>query len=151
MLKEQEMSLEPEIIANVKQAVPFFRVADMDASYRFYVDGLAFTMTKHWIVDNMLRWCWLEIGDAAIMLQDMQREDGVVVKPEGKLGEGVSISFQCLDALAIYRDALARGIQATRPFVGNGMWVTTVIDPDGYVLEFESFTDAPEESEYTES
>jgi hypothetical protein len=30
------------------------------------------------------------------------------------------------------------------------MWVTTVKDPDGYTLDFESPTDAPEESEYSE-
>ena len=29
----------------MKQAVPFFGVTDIDASLRFYVDGLGFTMT----------------------------------------------------------------------------------------------------------
>ena len=61
-------------------------------------------------------------------------------------GEGISICFQCRDALAIYRDLVARGLAAQRPFVGNGMWVTIVVDPDGYKLDFESPTDAPEES-----
>jgi len=32
---------------NVKQAVPFFGVTNMEASLRFYVDGLGFKM-KHW-------------------------------------------------------------------------------------------------------
>jgi catechol 2,3-dioxygenase-like lactoylglutathione lyase family enzyme len=31
--------------SNVEQAVPFFMVSDMDASLRFYVDGLGFEMT----------------------------------------------------------------------------------------------------------
>ena len=53
------------------------------------------------------------------------------------------------DALAIYREITSRGIAAKRPFVGNAMWVTSVADPDGYRLDFESPTDAPEESEYT--
>ena len=43
-----------------------------------------------------------------------------------------------------------RGVDAKRPFVGNGMWVTSMRDPDGYRLEFESVTDAPEESELDE-
>jgi len=38
-------------------------------------------------------------------------------------------------------------IQASRPFVGNGMWVTSISDPDGYRIDFESYTDAPEDSE----
>ncbi|MGH7426842.1 MAG: hypothetical protein ACREJ4_00475 [Candidatus Methylomirabilaceae bacterium] len=41
-----------------------------------------------------------------------------------------------------------RGIAAKRPFVGNHMWVTSLKDPDGYDLHFESPTDAPEEMEY---
>ncbi len=65
-----------------------------------------------------------------------------------KHGVGVSVCFQCRDALAIYREIRARGIEAKRPFVGNSMWVTAVTDPDGYKLDFESFTDAPEESVY---
>ena len=69
--------------------------------------------------------------------------------PKGRLGEGVSICFICEDALAIYREVESRGIHSERkPFVGNRMWVTSLSDPDGYKLFFESPTDAPEESEY---
>ena len=50
----------------------------------------------------------------------------------------------CADATAIYRELIARGIAAQRPFVGNGLWVTSVSDPDGYRLDFESPTDLPE-------
>jgi hypothetical protein len=72
-------------------------------------------------------------------------------KPEGKLGLGVTICFQCKDALTLYREFIARGIEAQRPFVGNGLWVTAVQDPDGYKLEFASPTDAPEESVFSEA
>jgi len=54
----------------------------------------------------------------------------------------------CTDALAIYRDLVSRGIPAARPFVGNGLWVTSITDPDGYRLDFESPTEAPEETVY---
>ena len=55
----------------------------------------------------------------------------------------------CADALAIYHDLISRGLSATRPFVGNGLWVTSVTDPDGYRLDFESPTDVPEETVYS--
>jgi lactoylglutathione lyase len=64
---------------------------------------------------------------------------------------GVSICFICEDALAIYREFTSRGIQASRPFVGNGMWVTSLSDPDGYQIIFESLTDLPEETEYDQT
>ena len=38
--------------ANVKQAVPFFGVTDMESSLRFYVDGLGFAIKHHWIPDR---------------------------------------------------------------------------------------------------
>jgi lactoylglutathione lyase len=136
-------------VPNIKQAVPFFAVANIEESVRFYVDDLGCEMTKHWKVDGKLRWCWLQLGEAAIMLQEIRKEGHGVWVPEGKLGLGVTISFQCEDALAIYHQANARGLQASKPFVGNGMWVTALTDPDGYRLEFESLTDAPEETEYS--
>jgi hypothetical protein len=54
----------------------------------------------------------------------------------------------CDDALAIYHDITARGVEAQRPFVGNEMWVVGVTDPDGYRLFFESRTDVAEETVY---
>jgi lactoylglutathione lyase len=136
--------------ANVRQAVPFFRVSDIEASVRYYVDGLGFAMTKQWIDDGKLRWCWLEHGGAALMLQEFRTEGGDSWKPSGKVGEGVTICFICEDALAIYRAVIAKGIPASRPFVGNGMWVTSLTDPDGYQLDFESLTDVPEETQLAE-
>jgi lactoylglutathione lyase len=136
---------------NVKQAVPFFMVSDIEASVRYYVEGLGFEMTKKWTPEGRLRWCWLQLGDAAMMLQEYWKEGHHANIPEGKLGEGVTICFICEDALAIYHELRSRGIQTSQPFVGNGMWVTSVSDPDGYRLEFESYTDAPEDTVYSES
>lgn len=88
---------------NVKQAAPFFGVTNMEASLRFYVDGLGFKMKNYWIPDRAedhpdgrIRWCWLELGE---------------------------------DALALYREFKSRGIQTRgRPSVGNRSWVRWVLD-----------------------
>lgn len=132
--------------SNVKQAVPFFAISNMENSLHFYVYGLGFEMTHKWIDEGAVRWCWLQRGGAALMLQTFQRDDGASWSPEGKLGLGVSIMFLCEDALAIYHEAIKRGLEASRPFVSNGMWRTSLLDPDGYRIEFESYTDAPEET-----
>lgn len=140
------MSSEP----NVQQSVPFFAVSNMEASLRFYVDGLGFEMTQKWIDEGKLRWCWLQHGSAALMLQEFRTEGHDSWVPECKVGEGVSINFICQDALAIYHEVSARGVEADRPFVGNHMWVVGLSDPDGYRLFFESDTDVPEETVYSE-
>ncbi len=135
---------------NVKQAVPFFAVSNIEQSLRYYTDGLGFEMKNKWIDEGKLRWCWLQLGGAALMLQEFRKEGHDSWTPNGKVGEGVTICFQCEDALAIYREVTSRGIEASRPFVGNGMWVTSLRDPDGYRIEFESLTDVPEETVYEE-
>jgi len=142
------MRLEKKTESNVKQAVPLFSVSNIEESVRYYVDGLGFEMTKKWIDEGKLRWCWLQHGDAALMLQEFSKEGHDSWVPEGKVGEGVSIYFICEDALAIYREVRSRGIQASKPFVGNGMWVTSLSDPDGYKIEFESYTDVTEGTEF---
>ncbi len=124
---------------NVKQAVPFFHVTDMERALRFYCDGLGAVRTKEWAPEGRIRWCWLELGEAALMLQTCLPE---------RVQAGATVCFQCSDALALYHAFLERGVEATRPFVGNGLWVTTVTDPDGYRLEFESPTDVEEETVY---
>lgn len=150
---------------NVKQAVPFFGITNMEASLKFYIDGLGFKM-KHWWIpdraednpDGRIRWCWLELGEAAVMLQEFRKEgehniylEGRITAIPEKLGVGVSINFQCHDSLALYHEFKSRGIQiAKKPFVGNGLWCVNVTDPDGYKLWFNSPTDIPEETELAE-
>ena len=145
------MPAEAAIGSNVKQAVPFFNVTDIEASLRFYVDGLGGVLTNQWVPEGRVRWCWVRLGDAALMLQEYWRDGRPAGAPNGPLGQGVSICFMCADATAIYRELIARGVAAQRPFVGNGQWVTSVSDPDGYRLDFESPTDVPEDTLYPDA
>jgi hypothetical protein len=64
---------------HVEQAVPFFMVSNVEASSRWYIDRLGFTMKLSWHPEGKLEWCWLEIGDASLMLQEYH------TPPEGKL------------------------------------------------------------------
>ena len=126
---------------NVQQVVPFFTVSDMRASLKFYVDGLGFNIAHKWEPDGNLRWCSLVLGSASIMLQQRRVADAPPAKP----GEGVIAHFICRDALAVYRDLSARGVNAPQePFVSNSMWFFMLNDPDGYRIAFESHTNVRE-------
>ena len=133
---------------NVISVVPFFAVSNIAESVRFYVDGLGFKMTKQWIDGDRLRWCWLECGGAALMLQEFKKTE--VSVPSIGPG-GATVYVICADALAIYHETKTRGLKERRPFVGNGMRVTELVDPDGYRIAFESPTDEPEKSVWQES
>jgi lactoylglutathione lyase len=144
------MAANVQVGANLTQVVPFLGVTDMERSVRFYMDGLGFTMKHQWTSEGKLRWYWLTRGSASLMLQEFVKEGHGGLRPEGKLGQGVSLCFQCEDAVVLYREFRSRGIESEEPFVGNSMWVTVVSDPDGYKLDFESVTDIPEETRLSE-
>ena len=139
-------------IANVRiqQLVPLLMVQDMERSLAFYATGLGFEIKDTWKPEGKIRWCWLEQGGAALMLQEWGAADPRRTELLGKVGAGVGFNFQCTDAISFYKSVKERGIGVQRPFVGNNMWVASLDDPDGYSLHFESPTDAPEESEYQE-
>ena len=83
------MPTETKVEANVRQAVPFFGVSNMEASLSFYIDGLGFEMTKKWTPDGdgRVRWCWLQLGEAALMLQEFKKDHHPNSgRPDGKLG-----------------------------------------------------------------
>jgi lactoylglutathione lyase len=80
-------------------------------------DGLGFKM-KHWWIpdqadgqddykpDGRIRWCWLQLGEAAIMLLEFLPER----HPKEARGTGINVCFQCEDALALYREFRSREI-----------------------------------------
>lgn len=133
---------------NVKQAVPFFMVLNLARSLAFYRDRLGFVLKNQWVVKGEMLWCWIELGAAALMLQEMRHPDphSDAWQEQAQTGIGVTICFQCEDALALYRSFRVQGVEMKTPFVGNSMWVVGLTDPDGYRLSFESPTDAPEET-----
>ena len=96
------MPTDPARAPNVKQAVPFFMVTDIEASLRFYVDGLGFAVTNEWRPEKAggrVQWCWLQLGGAAMMLQEYWLGRSPGGAPEGSLGQGVSVCFMCADAI----------------------------------------------------
>ncbi len=131
----------------VTMAVPFFMVADMETSLRFYIDGLGFELKNTWTPRGRIEWCWLQIGTAAIMLQEHAKDGPHATE---KKGGSISTCFQCKDAIGLYHSFREKGIEAREPFVGNNLWVTIVKDPDGFTLDFESETDVPEETKYAD-
>jgi uncharacterized glyoxalase superfamily protein PhnB len=132
--------------SNVKQAVPFFMVVNITNSLNFYVQALGFELKNKWEPGGKIEWCWLELGNTSIMLQEYRNNI-----PVDKRGEGVSVCFMCEDALTIYKQILSSGLStSSEPFVGNNLWVVGLKDPDGYNIYFESPTDLPEETTYSE-
>lgn len=141
------MDLDTVPFHNVTSVVPLLMVTDMERTLAFYVDGLGFTIQNRWTPEGRLRWCWMSLGGAALMVQEAVKRSGDEIPTRSILGEGAALYFQCSDALAIYRQAAAREIHTLRePQVGNFAWEVFYVDPDGYKINFSSPTDLPEET-----
>lgn len=130
---------------NLWEAVPFFIVSNMENSLQFYCDGLGFSIVLDWTPRGPIEWCRIERDGVALMLQQPRKEGAPTPK-----GFAISICFTCEDALALYHEFTGKGLTVSEPFVGNNMWDICLKDPDGFVLHFESSTDVPEETTYTE-
>lgn len=128
----------------VKEVVPFLRVSSMERSIRFYIDGLGFAFRHKWEPDGQLRWCWLTLGGASLMLQEFPKAS------PANAGEGITLNFTCDDAIALYNDYRSRNLNPSEPEVGNGLWVTEVVDPDGFKLFFNSPTNVAEETKLSD-
>jgi catechol 2,3-dioxygenase-like lactoylglutathione lyase family enzyme len=129
---------------NVKEVVPFLHVSSMERSIRFYIDGLGFAFRHKWETEGKLRWCWLTLGGASLMLQEFAKASPL------NAGSGITLNFTCEDAIALYHLYQSRGLNPSEPEVGNGLWVTEVVDPDGYKLFFNSSTDVAEDTKLSE-
>lgn len=132
---------------NIKQTTPFFMVSDIQRSLQFYVNGLGFRIQNTWEPNGKLTWCWLQRDSASIMLQEYKQTDP---RAKESKGLGVAICFQCVDALALYEEFKKNGLTPKEPFVGNNMWDVALTDPDKYNIHFESPTDVPEETKYSD-
>ena len=64
----------------ITETVPLFDVADVDKSIAFYVDGLGFELQDKWVEDDVLKWCRVEHGDSALMLQKSPRRTSIVAE-----------------------------------------------------------------------
>jgi len=64
------------------------------------------------VVDGKIRWCWLELGRAGIMLQEY---GPTLHSPNAKQARASLSASNAATALAIYRDALSRALEPSVP------------------------------------
>jgi lactoylglutathione lyase len=146
------MSISSTVLSdsNIVYTIPFLAVSDMEASLNFYVNALGFEIVDSWTPRGKIEWCALKREGARLMLQEPVKDGVHKGFPREKVGVGVSIFFICRDALIIYDEVKDKGLKLSEPFVGNSMWVVSIRDPDDYSIEFESETDVPEHTLYSD-
>lgn len=124
----------------VHEVAPLIIVEDIERSVAFYCGGLGFACTERWAPEGKLKWCRLERGGAALMVQQACDEDGPA---EGR-GRGVYFYFLCADADAARAAFAANGLEPEPAHTAfYGMRQVYMTDPDGYALCFQSAVPPP--------
>ena len=116
-------------VPNVKQAVPFFMVTDIDASLRFYVDGLGFAVQ------------WTHQFEPTFPVFAELSRDGVALfltEHTGDCKPGGACYIIVDDVDALYREITGRGVKPAEapedaPWGAREM---LVVDPDDNRLRF---------------
>ncbi len=120
----------------VHEIVPLFYVQEMSRSIHFYCDQLGMTRTMSWEPDGRLKWCRLELGGAAMMLQ---LAEGEIAGNSANWGQGTVFFLNCDDVDSLCSKFIDNGLQL--PEIGvafYGMKQLELVDPDGYQLCFQS-------------
>ena len=137
-----------EDTSNVRQAVPFFRHHRHRGLNTLLRRRPGFKLKQQWAPAGRIRWCWLEHGDAALMLQEHWKDGRPAVRRR-PLGQGSRFASCSADAIASITRRSRCGSRR-RGRSSAKLWVTPLTDPDGYHLDFESPTDVPEDTVYTD-
>jgi catechol 2,3-dioxygenase-like lactoylglutathione lyase family enzyme len=128
----------------IASLVPELDVTDLDASLRFYVQVLGFSVC--WARAEE-RFAFLQREDAQLMLEEAAGPGrrftlAVLERPYGR---GVNFQIACSDVDALHAAVLRAGHTACIPLEDRGYRVGTttaqvrqfvVADPDGYLLRF---------------
>jgi catechol 2,3-dioxygenase-like lactoylglutathione lyase family enzyme len=121
---------DPESL-RLRSLSPSLTVDDLEASVRFYTDGLGFTVHERWEEDGKLLGVMLVAGDCYIGLS----QDDFSKGRDRAKGIGFRIwadTAQDLDAIAARLDE--HGIEHDGPKEQWEMTVLSVTEPDGYHL-----------------
>jgi len=135
--------------SQVTRLTPLLFVRDIRCSLAFYVGGLGFAVASEWTSpEGDDHWRLLKRGEVGLMLHQTPVTGPDARIPADDPGEGIDFCVMCSDAIAVYHEALTRGIELEPPSVANGHWITGAIDPDGFAINFQSPTDQPEDTVY---
>ena len=111
-------------MAGIENVIPILRVEDLEASRRYYIHNLGFTLD------------WDHAGE----MISVSRDHKAIMLCESEQGQaGTWLWIGCSDADALFAEFSAKGARIRTPPRNFGWaYEFTVEDPDGHVLRFGS-------------
>ncbi|MCW5620422.1 MAG: VOC family protein [Burkholderiales bacterium] len=113
--------------------VPSLGVSDIERSLDFYRTFFGFEVLDSYDEDGRMAWCWLRVGAAELMLQQLSADQQIRLNPA--IGQSWVVYLRVDDPDAVHARLRQGGFPASE--IGETEYDTReffVSDPDGYEL-----------------
>jgi uncharacterized glyoxalase superfamily protein PhnB len=113
--------------------VPSLGVSDIDRSISFYRQFFGFHIIDSYEMEGHLAWCWMRVGEANLMLQQLSAEQQIRLDPA--IGQSWLMYVRPNDLKALHSRLSEAGFPVTEiAETSYGASEFFVSDPDGYEL-----------------
>lgn len=113
--------------------VPSLGVSDIERSIGFYRTFLGFEVADSYEQDGRIAWCWLRVGGAELMLQQLSADQQLRLDPA--IGQSWVIYLRVEDIALLHAKLKRGGFPVSEiTLTSYGARECFVPDPDGYEL-----------------
>jgi catechol 2,3-dioxygenase-like lactoylglutathione lyase family enzyme len=119
--------------ALVTKLVPSLGVSDIERSVGFYRRFFGFRVIDSYEEEGRMVWCWLRVGEANLMLQQLSADQQITLNPA--IGQSWVIYLRPTDLPALHAELGQAGFPVSEiSQTSYGATEFFVSDPDGYEL-----------------
>jgi uncharacterized glyoxalase superfamily protein PhnB len=119
--------------AATSKLIPSLGVSDIDRSVSFYRQFFGFRVIDSYEAEGHMAWCWLQVGDANLMLQQLSADQQITLNPA--IGQSWVMYIRPSDLAGLHERLSKAGFPvsaiAQTPYGASEFFVS---DPDGYEL-----------------
>lgn len=116
-----------------RKLIPSLGVSDIDRSVGFYRQFFGFRVVDSYEVEGHMAWCWLQVGGADLMLQQLSADQQITLNPA--IGQSWCIYIRPDDLGGLHAQLARAGFpvsEISRTSYGASEFFLS--DPDGYEL-----------------
>jgi len=115
------------------QLIPSLGVSDIDRSVGFYRQFFGFRIVDSYEVEGHMAWCWMRVGNANLMLQQLSADQQITLNPA--IGQSWVLYIRPDDLGKLHACLTESGFPVSEiAQTSYGATEFFVSDPDGYEL-----------------
>jgi len=115
------------------QLIPSLGVSDIDRSVGFYRQFFGFRVVDSYEVEGHMAWCWMRVGNANLMLQQLSADQQITLNPA--IGQSWVLYIRPDDLGKLHARLTESGFPVSEiAQTSYGATEFFVSDPDGYEL-----------------